>query len=115
MTEKNTETSAPQDFGWVLLELMGHRQRVGQAREEYVGSGKMIRIDIPIGEDGETVTEFYGTSAVYALRPISEEVAKNHWAAVDPRPVRPAQYRPRPASQIEHHDDEPWPGEEFHD
>ncbi len=109
MTDTTTDTAAPQDFGWVLLELMGHRQRIGQAREEYVGSGKMIRIDIPIGEDGDVVTEFYGTNAVYSLRPISEEVAKDHWAAKDPRPVRPAEYRP--ASQIEHYeddDDEPY-------
>lgn len=99
-----TETTAPQDFGWVLLELMGHRQRIGMAREEYVGSGKMIRIDIPAGDDGDTVTEFYGTSAVYALRPISEEVAKDHWAAQDPRPVRPAEYRSR--TQLEHHEED---------
>ena len=56
MTEAPTDTAAPQDFGWVFLELMGHRQRIGMAREEYVGSGKMIRIDIPSDEDGEVVT-----------------------------------------------------------
>lgn len=115
MTE-TTEATAPQDFGWVLLELMGHRQRIGMAREEYVGSGKMIRIDIPAGDDGDTVTEFYGTSAVYALRPISEEIAKDHWAAKDPRPVRPAEYKP--PTHIEHYEeDDPdeWPEEEYHD
>lgn len=110
MSETSTDNAAPQDFGWVLLELMGHRQRVGMAREEYVGSGKMIRIDIPTGAEGDTVTEFYGTSAVYALRPITEDVAKDHWAATDPRPVRPAQYRER--SQIEHHDHDEYDEEE---
>ena len=104
MSETSTDTAAPQDFGWVLLELMGHRQRIGQVREEYVGSGKMIRIDIPVDGGEDVVTEFYGTSAVYALRPISEEMAKDHWAARDPRPVRPAEYKP--ASQIEHQDDD---------
>lgn len=98
MSEPKDDNVAPQDFGWVLLELMGHRQRIGRAREEYVGSGKMIRIDIPT-DDGD-VTEFYGTNAVYSLRPISEEVAKDHWAAQDPRPVRPAEYRT--SSRIEH-------------
>lgn len=99
MTSPSPDNAAPQEFGWVLLELMGHRQRIGIAREEYVGSGKMIRIDIPAGNDGEAVTEFYGTNAVYSLRPITEEVAKDHWAARDPRPVRPASYRP--STQIE--------------
>lgn len=102
MSEATNDSTAPQDFGWVLLELMGHRQRIGRAREEYVGSGKMIRIDIPTEDHGE-VTEFYSTNAVYSLRPISEEVAKDHWASRDPRPVRPAEYRA--ASQIENRED----------
>lgn len=104
MSDKSADTEAPQHFGWVLLELMGHRQRVGLACEEYVGSGKMIRIDIPNGDNGDTTTEFYGTSAIYALRPISEEIAKDHWANQDPRPIRPSEYRPE--SRIEHFDDE---------
>lgn len=105
MTDTKTDTAdAPQDFGWVFLELMGHRQRIGKAREEYVGSGKMLRIDIPVDGGADDVTEFYGTSAIYALRPITEEIAKDHWAAKDPRPIKPAEYRPQ--SQIEHLDDD---------
>lgn len=99
------DVQAPQakDFGWALVELMGHRQRIGMAREEEIAGGLMLRIDIPT--DGEEyVTEYYGASSIYALRPISEEVARDHFAARDPRPPRPADYRP--SSQIEHLDDE---------
>lgn len=98
MSETNT-TTAPKDYGWVLLELMGHRQRIGQAREELVAGGMMLRIDIPTDDEAEHVTEYYGTSSIYSLRPISEDVAKDHRAASDPRPSRPANYRP--VSQIE--------------
>jgi hypothetical protein len=107
------DTRNPREFGWVMLELMGHRQRIGRAREEDIAGGLMLRIDIPTeGED--YATEYYGASSIYSLRPISEEVAKAHWANKDPRPPRPVTFKPE--SQIEHHldeeDDEPWPEDE---
>lgn len=101
--------ATPRDFGWVLLELMGHRQRIGQAREEEIAGGIMLRIDIPT-EGEEYVTEYYGASSIYALRPVTEEVARDHWAKSDPRPTRPTPYRP--STQIEDHheevDDDPY-------
>lgn len=112
----DTETREPRQFGWVMLELMGHRQRIGQAREEEIAGGLMLRIDIPT-EGEEYATEYYGSSSIYSIRPISEEIAKDHWAARDPRPARPVQYQPD--TQIEdhsHHDaddlDDAWPEDE---
>lgn len=114
MAEPQAVMNEPQalmkDFGWVLLELMGHRQRIGQAREEEVAGGVMLRIDVPVDQAdvGSYVTEYYGASSIYAMRPISEDVARGHYSRADPRPPRPADYRP--ASQIEdrsgHYDDE---------
>lgn len=100
MTETATEARQPREFGWVMLELMGHRQRIGQAREEEIAGGLMLRIDIPTeGED--YATEYYGSSSIYSIRPISEEVARSHWQARDPRPARPVDFKPEP--QIEDH------------
>ena len=103
------ERSAPRDFGWCLIELMGHRQRIGRAKEEEIAGGLMLRIDIPVDGDStaaaeEYVTEYYGTSSIYALRPVSEQVARDHYARADPRPARPADYRP--STQIAHHDED---------
>ena len=98
-----TDAKTPRDFGWVLLELMGHRQRIGLAREEEIAGGLMLRIDIPTDGD-DYATEYYGASSIYALRPVSEEVARDHYAARDPRPPRPVNYRPD--HQIEHHEDD---------
>jgi hypothetical protein len=99
----NHEPHTPRDFSWVLLELMGHRRRIGLAREEEIAGGMMLRIDIPT--DGEDyATEYYGASSIYSLRPISEEMAKDHFARQDPRPARPVTYKPE--SQIEHHHDD---------
>jgi hypothetical protein len=62
----------------------------------------MLRIDIPTDGD-RYATEYYGASSIYALRPVSEEVARDHYAARDPRPARPLEYRER--AQIEHDED----------
>ena len=82
--------------GWAILELMGHRQRAGQVKEVEVAGGKLLRIDIPTADAGD-VTEFYGCSAIYALRPCTEEIARQVARSfADPRPVRPVDYRERP-------------------
>lgn len=106
---QTTETAAPIDFGWVLLELMGHRQRVGQAREEQVAGGMMLRIDVATSDPEVTVTEYYGSSSIYALRPISEEVAKDSARHTDPRPVRPASYQPQSELADMSDDDDEYP------
>ncbi len=78
--------------GWAMLELMGHRRRIGFIKEVEMFGGKLLRIDIPV--EGGDVTEFYGCSSVYALRPVSEEVARDAAKrGSDPRPVRPVDYR----------------------
>lgn len=91
MTDK-TETY------WAIVELMGHRQRAGLCQEVEQFGAKMLRIDIPAG-DAEFVTEFYGGSSIYALRPAAEDVARLMAERLgDPRPVAPVSYRlPSPA------------------
>jgi len=85
--------------GWAMLELMGHRQRMGFVREVEMYGGKMLRIDIPT--EGGDVTEFYSVASVYAMRPASEQVirdaAKNYG---DPRPVNPVDYQPRLTADV---------------
>lgn len=98
--------------GWALVELMGHRSRPGYAKEVEMAGGRMLRIDIPVGDDlaGDGfVTEFYGASAIYALRPASEEVVRDAARVrygADPRPIRPVEYRERETPRLPHHDPE---------
>jgi hypothetical protein len=77
--------------GWAVVELMGHRERPGRVSEVEMYGGKLLRIDIP-GEDGVEVTEFYGVTSIYALRPTSEEVARDRAKRLNVRPVRPVEY-----------------------
>ncbi|HYD87146.1 MAG TPA: hypothetical protein VEA80_06715 [Vitreimonas sp.] len=80
--------------GWAIVELMGHRTRPGRVKEVETAGGKMLRIDIP-APDGE-VTEFYGVSAIYSIRPCSEQIARDQSSTAQSRPVRPIQYRELP-------------------
>lgn len=94
--------------GWAILELMGHRQRGGYVQDVEMFGGKMLRIDIPV-EPNKTVTEFYGCSALYALRPCTEEIVRDHIKnsyGSDPRPVRPVEYRENGARQLEYDEDD---------
>ncbi|MGO6998990.1 hypothetical protein [Rhizobium leguminosarum] len=84
---------------WAVVELMGYRVRPGLAKEVELAGGKMLRVDIPVS-DGEVVTEFYGASAIYSVRPATEEVCRDmayRRDGVDPRPIRPVDYRPQPS------------------
>lgn len=90
--------------GWAIVELMGHRIRAGQVREVELAGGKMLRVDIHC-EDGVVLTEYYSTSAIYALRPCSEEIARAEMTGYsDPRPVRPVEYRAPRRDRIAYED-----------
>ena len=88
--------------GYAILELLGHRQRPGFVTEVEVAGSKMLRVDVPMGKDeaGQdvTLTEYYSGSALYALRPCTEAVARHHVDRHmdDPRPVKPLDFRDRP-------------------
>lgn len=83
--------------GWAIVELMGHRTRPGFVKEVEIAGGKMLRIDIPAPD--ADVTEFYGTSAIYSIRPCSEQMARDQAIGANSRPVRPIQYRELPAPE----------------
>jgi hypothetical protein len=96
--------------GWAVVELFGHRQRAGYVKDVEMFGGKMLRIDIPVETD-KHVTEFYGCSALYALRPCSEEIVRDHikraYDIDELRPVRQVEYRERePENFGAHHDDD---------
>lgn len=93
-----------QEGYWAIVELMGHRQRAGLCKEVEQFGAKMLRVDIPAGEG--FVTEFYGGSSIYALRPSTEEVARSVAERLgDPRPVAPVSYRLPPPADAHGEDD----------
>jgi hypothetical protein len=84
MTESNVEEFS----GWAILELLGHRRLGGLVKTTSLGGAPTFRIDIP-GDDGEsTSTQYYAASALYALTPVTEEVARLVAKRNRPEPVR---------------------------
>lgn len=61
--------------GWAILELMGHRRLIGRLSTATIAGASFLRIDIPREEGAET-TQFYSPSAVYAITPTTEELAR---------------------------------------
>jgi len=74
------------DFGWSILELMGHRRLAGKLCEVAIAGAGMLRIDVP-APDGTWVTQFYGGSAVYCITPTTEEIARAVARGARPEPV----------------------------
>lgn len=93
------------DYGWAIVELMGHRTRVGRATDEMVAGTVMLRLDIPVsGKSDEYTTEYYGGSSIYCMTPVAEEIARQQLGSRDRRPARELDYQPQ--SQLEDHSDE---------
>lgn len=91
--------------GWVILELMGHRRLAGHVTETTVAGAPMLRIDIPRGER-ETLTQFYGGSAIYCITPCSEELARRVAAStVFAGPVHEYELRLTPGGNRDEHED----------
>jgi hypothetical protein len=69
---------------WANVELMGHQRVVGRCSEELIAGHTMLRVDIP---DGEVfTTRYYGSSAIYCLTVISEEVGRKLCAGLSQTP-----------------------------
>jgi hypothetical protein len=63
---------------WALVELMGHRRIAGHVVNEELLGTRFLRVEVPDSESdpAKMVTQFYGSSAVYCITPVSEEVAR---------------------------------------
>jgi hypothetical protein len=86
MNDDPTTTQETESFkSWAVLELMGHRKLAGIVSEQAMFGTGLIRIDVPSGEGYST--QFYAPSALYALTPCSEELARAFAQQHQPRPV----------------------------
>lgn len=70
----NDNGSAEKFDQWCVLDLFGHQRTAGHVTEATIGGCAFIRIDVPEGEGFRT--EFYGNGAIYSMRPVSEEIAR---------------------------------------
>ena len=64
---------------WAIIELFGHNQIAGKCSEQNIAGTNMLRIDVPETDRNPPFTRLLGHGAIYAINPVTEEVAK-HWA-----------------------------------
>jgi hypothetical protein len=72
---EQTETVDPSttdvdDWDWMQVEIMGHREHWGRAREEERFGAKMLRIDIPVKGDPSVhgwATRYYSGPAIFSV------------------------------------------------
>lgn len=69
---------------WANVELMGHQRVVGRCSEEMIAGSPMLRVDVPEGETFST--RYYGSSAIYCLTVVSEDVARRICASLSQKP-----------------------------
>jgi len=75
---------------FAVVEIMGHRTRAGAVSDAQMGGATLLRIEHPTRVDhtGEApLAEFYAASAIFAIRPCSQEDATKvaEWAWPEPR------------------------------
>ena len=73
---------------WCIVELMGHTKIAGRCTEQNIAGTNMLRVDVPKTETAAEFTKFYGASAIYAINPVSEEIARGIAQRLQSKPVQ---------------------------
>ena len=95
---------------WAIVELLGHRRLAARVREVQLAGAGFLRLDIPDGQ-----TQYVGPSSVYALHPVSEDIARRFMADNRPAPVQ--RWELVAAEEVDERDDggrEPVPEDQIH-
>lgn len=60
---------------WCLVELFGHQRIAGKVSEQTIGGSAFVRVDVPPVGDQPAFTKLFGNGAIYAITPVTEEIA----------------------------------------
>ncbi len=91
------ETAANPFAEWAVVEVMGHQTYAGFASEQVVAGAALLRVDVPEVDGRPAFAKLIGMGSVYAITPVSEEVARRAAASLrkDPLPVYMPEFQPR--------------------
>ncbi|MFT4171789.1 MAG: hypothetical protein QM639_04465 [Rhodocyclaceae bacterium] len=76
---------------WAIVELFGHQRIAGRVTEASVGGCAFVRVDVPAAGDVPAYTRLFGNGAIYAINPVTEELAR----------AAAAQYRAAPVTSFD--------------
>lgn len=87
-TQLETNMNAQDKFElWGIIELFGHQKMAGKVTEQTVGGSALIRIDVPNTDRQPAFTRFLNMSAIYAINPVTEEVATASANSINSQPI----------------------------
>lgn len=72
---------------WALVELFGHQRIAGKITQAELGSGELIRVDVPAVKDRAALTKFYNVKAIYGITPVDEATATRMAGDIHAAPV----------------------------
>lgn len=72
---------------WAIVELFGHNKIAGKVSEQTIGGSSMVRVDVPDTEASPAFTRLLNVSAIYAINPVTEEVAVGYASRLQSKPI----------------------------
>lgn len=72
---------------WCIVELFGHQQIAGRCTEQNIAGTNMLRVDVPETNEQPSFTKFYGSAAIYAINPVTEDVARAKAQMLNVKPI----------------------------
>ncbi|GAB4023320.1 hypothetical protein GCM10028808_73410 [Spirosoma migulaei] len=72
---------------WAILELFGHQQMAGHVTEQTFGPATFFRVEVPQTTESPSFDRLLNPSAIYALNPVTEEVAKARAEQIKFKPI----------------------------
>ena len=94
---------------WAVVELMGRVRRAGRLTEQVIAGHGFLRLEIPNGD--KWVTQLVSPTAVYAITPTTEAMAREAAAMWHPQPVSRWELEPAKPSARDSYDSDgepPW-------
>jgi hypothetical protein len=86
MSDEKTTTEENID-AYAIIDLFGHTRLVGKVSNVQIGGASFLRVDVINRKGEQAQTEYYGLSAIYSIKPVSEEIARAQAQHHDPQPV----------------------------
>lgn len=72
---------------WAIVDVMGHQRYIGKVSEQVVAGQGFVRVDVPGTQDSNPWTKLIGTGSIYAITPVSEEIARGMAETSQAKPV----------------------------
>lgn len=72
---------------YAIVELFGHQRMAGKVSEQNIAGANMVRIDVPETKTAPAFTRFLNPSAIYAINPVTKEVADGMAEQIQVKPI----------------------------